>query len=67
MVALDEALQRLAELDPRHARIVELRFFGGLTIPQVAQVLELSTRTIEEDWRRIRAWPNRELSGGASE
>jgi RNA polymerase sigma-70 factor (ECF subfamily) len=61
LIALDEALARLAELDPRQARIVELRFFGGLTTEQVATVLGVSTRTIEKEWRRIRAWLGSEL------
>ncbi|MCP4594786.1 MAG: sigma-70 family RNA polymerase sigma factor [bacterium] len=66
MVALDDALERLAALDERQARIVELRFFGGLTVEQVAHVLEVSSRTIEKEWRRVRAWLSRELSGGGS-
>ncbi len=66
MVALDDALERLAALDARQARIVELRFFGGLTVEQVAHVLEVSTRTVEKDWRRTRAWLSRELSGGVA-
>ncbi len=61
LIALDDALERLSELDPRQARIVELRFFGGLTSVQVGQVLELSSRTVEKEWRRIRAWLGKEL------
>ena len=64
MVALDDALTKLAELDPRQARIVELRFFGGLTNEEVGQVLSLSTRMIEKEWRRTRAWLSAELSVG---
>ena len=56
IVAFDDVLSELAELDERQARIVELRFFGGLTVPEVAKVLALSTRTIENEWRRVRAW-----------
>ncbi|GJM24228.1 MAG: extracytoplasmic sigma factor ECF [Phycisphaerae bacterium] len=56
IVALDDVLSELADLDERQARIVELRFFGGLTVPEVGKVLELSTRTIENEWRRVRAW-----------
>jgi RNA polymerase sigma-70 factor (ECF subfamily) len=63
-VALDTALSRLAELNPRQARIVELRFFGGLTNEEVGRVLELSTRMIEKEWRRTRAWLSVELGGG---
>jgi len=62
-VALDEALTRLAELNPRQARIVELRFFGGLTNEEVGRVLNLSTRMIEKEWRRTRAWLSAELGG----
>lgn len=59
---LDEALARLNVLDPRQARIVELRFFGGLTVPQVAVHLEVSTSTVEKEWRRARAWLGARLS-----
>lgn len=53
---LDEAIDALATLNERQARIVELRFYGGLTVEEVALVLEVSTRTIELDWRMARAW-----------
>ncbi len=59
---LEEALQRLSELDARQGRIVELRFFGGLTVDEVAHVLGLSVSTVEEDWRMARAWIRRELT-----
>jgi RNA polymerase sigma factor (TIGR02999 family) len=62
MIALDDALTRLAEHDHRAARIVELKFFGGLTNDEVAQVLDLSTRMIEKEWRRARAWLGAQLS-----
>jgi len=62
LLALNESLDRLAELDPRQARIVELRFFGGLTVPEVALILEVSKRTVEGDWAHARAWLKRELS-----
>lgn len=65
LIALDEAISKLAALDERHARVVELRFFGGLTNDQVADVLGVSRPTVERDWRRIRAWLNRELEGGS--
>ena len=61
-LALCEALQRLEELDPRQTRIVELRFCG-LTVPEVAAVLELSESTIHRDWRLAKAWLTRELRG----
>lgn len=61
-LALDGALTRLAELDQRQATIVELRFFGGLTVPEVAEALGVSTRTIEGEWTHARAWLRHELS-----
>jgi len=63
LVALDEALGALAELDERQARIVELRFFGGLTNEEVAEVLKVSEGTVRRDWSLARAWLHRELSG----
>ncbi len=59
---IDEALRRLGELDPRMARVVELRFFGGLTVPEVARLLDVSVTTVEHDWRMARAWLARELA-----
>jgi RNA polymerase sigma factor (TIGR02999 family) len=56
LLALDEALDRLAEHKPQHSRIVELRFFGGLTIAETAQVLGISHSTVERDWSMARAW-----------
>jgi RNA polymerase sigma factor (TIGR02999 family) len=56
ILALEELLQELAKLDERQAKIVEMRFFGGMTVPEVAEVLGLSTRTIENEWRMCRAW-----------
>jgi len=56
LVDLDDALERLAALDERQYRIVELRFFGGLTVEQVAEVLEVSKTTVEGEWRMARAW-----------
>lgn len=54
--ALDEVLTELASLDARQARIVELRYFAGLTVPEVARALSVSTSTVEKEWRRARAW-----------
>jgi RNA polymerase sigma factor (TIGR02999 family) len=59
--ALDEALTRLAALDPRQARIVELRYFGGLTVEESADLLSLSPATIKREWQMARAWIHREL------
>lgn len=61
VLALHEALEKLAELDPRQARIVELRWFGGLTVPEVAEAIGIATRTVELDWTMARAWLQREL------
>jgi len=58
---LDSALDRLAELDPRQARIVELRFFGGLTVEEAAEVLGISPKTVKRDWSVAKAWLHGEL------
>lgn len=63
VLAIDEALSRFGELDPRAAHIVELKFFGGMTEPEIAGALDISMRTVSGDWRRARAWLNRELAG----
>ena len=62
LLALHEAMNELAELDPQQSRIVELRFFGGLTIEETAEVLGISHATVERDWTLARAWLRRELS-----
>jgi RNA polymerase sigma factor (TIGR02999 family) len=62
LIALDEALQRLSELDPRQCRIVELRFFGGLSVEEAAEILGVSERTIKREWSVARAWLYGELS-----
>src|SRR5882724_6512376 len=64
LIALDEALEKLTELDPRQGRIVELRFFGGLTEDEIAGVLGVSAITVKRDWRIARAVLNRELGPG---
>jgi len=66
LLALDAALDDLQTLDRRQARIVELRFFGGLSVDQVADVLRVSQSTVERDWRIARAWLLREIGGQAS-
>jgi RNA polymerase sigma factor (TIGR02999 family) len=66
ILALDQALDRLAAKDPRKASIVELRLFGGLTVKEVAELLGTSVSTIEQEWTFIRAWLRRELKGGRS-
>jgi RNA polymerase sigma factor (TIGR02999 family) len=61
VIAVDEALSRLAALDPRKAQIVELRYFAGLGVEEIGQLLDLSSRTIKREWRWARAWLYREL------
>jgi RNA polymerase sigma-70 factor, ECF subfamily len=62
LVALDEALQSLAQFDERKARIVELRFFGGLSVEETAEVLQVAPITIMREWNKAKAWLYRELS-----
>lgn len=62
LIALDDALEKLAQFDARKAKIVELRFFGGLTDEEIAEVLEISSRTVLRDWKTARLWLYRELS-----
>lgn len=66
LLALDEALDALARLDCRKSRVVELRYFGGLNIDEVAEVLEVSVDTVKRDWRMARAWLLAELTGAGS-
>jgi RNA polymerase sigma factor (TIGR02999 family) len=61
LVALDEALSTLATVDPRRAQVVELRFFGGLTVAETAQALQVSSDTVMRDWKLAKAWLLREL------
>ena len=63
VLALDEALGRLAIIDPQHARIVELRFFVGLTIEETAEALEISPATVKRDWTWAKAWLYQQLGG----
>ena len=63
LVALDEALTNLATVDFRKSRIIELRFFGGLNIPETAEVMELSPTTVQREWRAARAWLRRFIEG----
>ncbi|MBL8242328.1 MAG: sigma-70 family RNA polymerase sigma factor [Bryobacterales bacterium] len=65
MLDLDRALTRLAELDPRQAKVVELRFFAGLTVEQTAEVLSISEKTVKRDWAVARAWLEGEITGSA--
>ncbi|MEQ1760452.1 MAG: sigma-70 family RNA polymerase sigma factor [Vicinamibacterales bacterium] len=62
LVALDDALEAFATFDPRKARVVELRFFGGLSLEEIAHVLDVSVGTVRRDWGLARAWLSRELA-----
>jgi RNA polymerase sigma factor (TIGR02999 family) len=61
LIALDESLKRLAQLSPRQSQIVEMRFFGGLTVEEAAEVLQITPRTVKRDWSVARAWLHREV------
>ncbi|HXH51116.1 MAG TPA: sigma-70 family RNA polymerase sigma factor [Terriglobia bacterium] len=63
LLELDDALKRLAEIDPRKSQVVELRFFGGLNLEETAEALKVSTKTVQRDWDLARAWLFGELSG----
>jgi RNA polymerase sigma factor (TIGR02999 family) len=63
LVALDDAMQLLARLDPRKAKVIELRYFGGLSVEETAEVLKVSIVTVKRDWRMARAWLYREMTG----
>jgi len=63
VVALDEALERLAKIDEQQSRVVELRFFSGLTVEETAAVMRISAATVKRDWSMAKAWLHRELSG----
>ena len=65
LLTLEAALTRLETVDPRAAQVVILRFFAGMSSPEVAEHLEVSVRTVESDWAHARAWLNRELAGNA--
>jgi RNA polymerase sigma factor (TIGR02999 family) len=62
VVALDEALERLARIDEQQSRVVELRFFSGLTVEETAEVMGISKATVKRDWSMAKAWLHRELS-----
>jgi RNA polymerase sigma factor (TIGR02999 family) len=62
IVALDEALDRLAKVDPQQSKIVELKFFSGLTVEETAEVLSISPATVKRDWSMARAWLHREIN-----
>ena len=62
LIALDDALNTLAQMDPRKARVIELRFFGGLSVEETAEVLKISPQSVMRDWKLAKAWLKRELS-----
>jgi RNA polymerase sigma-70 factor (ECF subfamily) len=62
LVAIDDALQALDKLDPRKGRVVELRFFGGLSVEETAEVLDVSPATVMRDWKLAKAWLSREIA-----
>jgi RNA polymerase sigma factor (sigma-70 family) len=62
MIALDEALERLSQLNDRLSQTVELRFFGGLTLEETAEALGVAQSTVKLDWQKARAWLHRELT-----
>ena len=64
ILAVDEVLERLAQLDPQQARIVELRYFGGLSVEETAEATGISPRTVKRDWAMARAWLRQELAEG---
>jgi RNA polymerase sigma-70 factor (ECF subfamily) len=66
LVALDDALKALEAFDPRKAQIIELRFFGGLSVDETAEVLKVSVETVARDWRLAKSWLRRELTQGTS-
>ncbi len=63
LVAVDDALNRLAKVDERKSQVVEMRFFGGLSVDETAEVLRVSPETVMRDWKLAKAWLHRELSG----
>jgi RNA polymerase sigma-70 factor, ECF subfamily len=63
LVALDDALNALSAIDPRKGRVVELRFFGGLSVKETAQILGISAETVQRDWKMAKSWLRRELKG----
>src|ERR1700735_2250147 len=66
LVALDDAMSALAQLDPRKVQVVEMRFFGGLSVEETADVLKVSPVTVMRDWSTAKAWLYREMTGGAT-
>jgi len=66
VLAIDEALDRLAQVDERQAKVVELRFFSGLSVDETAEVLQISPATVKREWSMAKAWLHREISNDQS-
>lgn len=66
VISMDEVLGRLELLDPRQGRVVELRFFAGMSVEEIAEVMRISTPTVKREWNSAKAWLHRELTGGHS-
>lgn len=64
LIALDDALRKLSAFDPRKSRVVEMKFFGGLKVEEIAEVLKISTTTVSRDWDFAKAWLGREIRNG---
>jgi RNA polymerase sigma factor (TIGR02999 family) len=67
VIAIDEVLQRLERIDPRQSRLIELRFFAGLSVEEAAEVMDVSAVTIKREWRSAKAWLHRELAAVRAE
>jgi RNA polymerase sigma-70 factor, ECF subfamily len=67
VLALDRALEKLARIDPRQSRLVEMRFFAGLSVEEAARCLHISAPTVKREWRSARAWLRREMGAGGSD
>jgi RNA polymerase sigma factor (TIGR02999 family) len=67
LLVLDDAMNALARIDPRKVQVVEMRFFGGLSVEETAEVLKVSTVTVKREWRAAKAWLYRELAGGSTD
>ncbi len=67
VIAIDEALERLGQIDPRQSRLIELRFFAGLSVEEAAEVMGVSEATIKREWRSAKAWLHRELASVGQE
>jgi RNA polymerase sigma factor (TIGR02999 family) len=67
LIALDTAMNSLAQMDPRKVQVVEMRFFGGLSVEETAEVLKISAGTVKRHWRAAKAWLYRELTGGTND